>query len=89
MSEQAKLEVGGKVYQLPVVVGTEDEHAIDISKLREESGLHHARRWIFQHGLVQQRHHVHRRREGHPAVSRHSRSRNWPRNPRLSRPPIC
>jgi citrate synthase len=39
MSEQAKLEVGSKVYQLPVVVGTEDEHAIDISKLRAESGL--------------------------------------------------
>ena len=39
MSEQAKLEVGGKVYQLPVVVGTEDEHAIDITKLRDESGL--------------------------------------------------
>jgi citrate synthase len=38
MSEQAKLEVGGKVYQLPVVVGTEDEHAVDISKLRQESG---------------------------------------------------
>src|SRR5580693_3984861 len=38
MSEQAKLEVGGKVYQLPVVVGTENEHAIDISKLRQESG---------------------------------------------------
>ena len=39
MSEQAKLEVDGKVYQLPVVVGTEDEHAIDIAKLRDESGL--------------------------------------------------
>jgi citrate synthase len=39
MSEQAKLEVGGKVYQLPVVVGTENEHAVDITKLRDESGL--------------------------------------------------
>jgi citrate synthase len=38
MSEQAKLEIGGKVYQLPIVVGTEDEHAVDISKLRQESG---------------------------------------------------
>ena len=25
MSEQAKLEIDGKVYQLPIVVGTEDE----------------------------------------------------------------
>src|SRR5271154_4502912 len=39
MSEQAKLEIGGKVYQLPMVVGTEDEHAVDISKLRDEAGL--------------------------------------------------
>jgi citrate synthase len=39
MNEQAKLEVGGKTYQLPVVVGTEDERAIDIGKLRDESGL--------------------------------------------------
>src|SRR6266404_6961224 len=38
MSEQAKLEIGGKIYQLPIVVGTEDEHAVDISKLRQESG---------------------------------------------------
>jgi len=38
MSEQAKLEIDGKVYQLPIVVGTEDEQAVDISKLRQESG---------------------------------------------------
>jgi citrate synthase len=38
MSEQAKLQIGDKVYQLPIVVGAEDEHAVDISKLREDSG---------------------------------------------------
>src|ERR1017187_5617311 len=38
MSEQAKLEIGGKVYQLPIVVGTEDEHAVDISSLRQSTG---------------------------------------------------
>src|SRR5882762_3543274 len=38
MSEQAKLDIDGKVYQLPIVIGTEDEHAVDISKLRQESG---------------------------------------------------
>jgi citrate synthase len=37
MSENAKLEIDGKVYQLPIVVGTEGERAVDISKLREES----------------------------------------------------
>jgi citrate synthase len=38
MSGVAKLEVDGKVYELPIVVGTENEKAIDISKLRDLSG---------------------------------------------------
>jgi citrate synthase len=39
MSEIAELKVGGKTYKLPIVTGTENEKAIDISKLRGESGL--------------------------------------------------
>ena len=31
MSETAKIELDGKGYELPVVVGTENEKAIDIS----------------------------------------------------------
>src|ERR1041385_5369657 len=38
MSDQAKLDIGGKVYQLPIVIGSEDERAVDISKLRDQSG---------------------------------------------------
>ena len=38
MSETAKLELDGKIYELPVVVGTENEKAIDISKLRDVTG---------------------------------------------------
>ena len=38
MSDQAKLQIGDKVYPLPIVVGTEDERAVDVSKLRQESG---------------------------------------------------
>jgi citrate synthase len=34
MSETAKLEVNGQVYELPTYTGTENEKAIDISKLR-------------------------------------------------------
>jgi citrate synthase len=37
MSAVAKLELDGKTYQLPVVVGTEAERAIDISNLRQQS----------------------------------------------------
>ncbi len=39
MTEFVKLIYGGKEYRLPVLVGTEGEKAIDISKLRQESGL--------------------------------------------------
>ncbi len=38
MSEIARLELDGQTYELPVVVGTENEHAIDISKLRDMTG---------------------------------------------------
>ena len=39
MSEKAELHYDGKVYVLPVISGTENENAIDISKLRDQSGL--------------------------------------------------
>lgn len=38
MSEIAKIELDGKVYEFPVIVGTEQEKAIDISSLRSQSG---------------------------------------------------
>ncbi|MFD1316821.1 citrate synthase [Namhaeicola litoreus] len=38
MSEIAKLEIGGKSYELPVVRGTENEVAIDIKNLRSDTG---------------------------------------------------
>lgn len=39
MSEIAKLSYAGKEYELPVIEGTENEKAIDIAKLRAQSGL--------------------------------------------------
>jgi citrate synthase len=39
MPETATLQVQGKTYNLPVVIGTENEVAVDISKLRAESGI--------------------------------------------------
>jgi len=38
MSETAKIELGGQTYELPIIEGTENEKAIDISKLRDLSG---------------------------------------------------
>jgi citrate synthase len=39
MSKFAELHVDGKIYQLPVIEGSENERGLDISKLRAESGL--------------------------------------------------
>ena len=39
MAETAKLTVAGKDYDLPVVVGSEGERGVDITKLRAETGL--------------------------------------------------
>jgi citrate synthase len=34
----AKLNLNGKTVELPIVVGSEDEHAVDVSSLRKDSG---------------------------------------------------
>ncbi len=39
MSEKVKLEYNGKIYEFPVIVGTEGEKAIDIRELREKTGF--------------------------------------------------
>ena len=38
MGETAKIIYNGQEYEVPVVTGTENEKALDISKLREASG---------------------------------------------------
>lgn len=38
MSEVAKIELDGRVVEIPVVTGTESEKALDISKLRAQTG---------------------------------------------------
>jgi len=39
MGKKAELHYEGEVYEIPVVSGTENENALDISKLRGQSGL--------------------------------------------------
>ena len=39
MSDSASLNFEGKEIKLPIVTGSENEKAIDISKLRSETGL--------------------------------------------------
>ncbi|MEX0653178.1 MAG: citrate synthase [Phycisphaeraceae bacterium] len=38
MNQTSKVQLGDKSVELPVVVGTENEHALDISNLRSETG---------------------------------------------------
>jgi len=38
MKEKAELRLDGKTYQLPIIMGSEGEKAIDIRRLREETG---------------------------------------------------
>lgn len=38
MSDTAQLKIGDKTYDLPIIEGTEGEKAIDISKLRDQTG---------------------------------------------------
>ena len=38
MAEKAELRLGDKVIELPIVVGSEGEHGVDISRLRAETG---------------------------------------------------
>ena len=39
MSRKATLNFDGKEIELPIITGSEDENAIDISKIRSETGL--------------------------------------------------
>ena len=39
MEQTAKLIMNGKTYELPIIIGSEGERGIDISKLRQETGL--------------------------------------------------
>ena len=37
MTNIAKIQLGDKTYECPIIIGTENEHAIDISKFRAQS----------------------------------------------------
>ena len=66
----AVLQLPGEEIKLPIISGTEDEQAIDITPLARPDGLHHARSRVQQHGSLREQDHVHRRRERGPALPR-------------------
>ena len=85
----AKLILDGKEYEFPIVVGTEGEVGIDIAKLRDQTGAITLDPGYGNTGVVQERDHLHRRRAGHPALPRLSRSRSSPSSDASSRSPTC
>ena len=69
-SNVATLTIDGRTWELPIVEGSEGERAIDVSTLRSDTGLNYARPGIREHRQHTQRDHLHRRRAGHPPLSR-------------------
>ena len=70
MSDTVQLIVDGKTFTYPVITGTEGERGIDIAELRSGTGLITLDPGFGNTGSCQ-RHHLHRRREGNPPLSRH------------------
>ncbi len=66
----AKLILDGKELELPIIVGTEEERAVDISKLRAKTGYITLDEGYVNTGCDHQRDHLSRRRTGHPALPR-------------------
>ena len=59
MSKEAKLDLNGKSYTLPTVVGTENERAVDISSLRASSGYITLDESLCQHRFLRQQNYFH------------------------------
>jgi len=71
MEETAKLIIDGKTSMIPLVTGTEGERAIDISTLRQRTGLITLDP-ATQHGSCESSDHFHGRERGNPALPRHT-----------------
>ena len=69
----------GKQYEIPIQDGT--IRAMDLRQIkvvRRRVRHDDVRPGVHEHGRVPQPDHLHRRRQGHPALSRLSRSSSWP-----------
>ncbi len=68
-SKTAKLNIDDREFELPIVVGSEDEVALNVGKLRRNR-IHHLGSWIREYRVDNQFDHVSRRRDGHPPLPR-------------------
>ena len=64
-------ERNGKTYESAIDLGT--VRAMDLRKIKnspDDFGLDDLRSRIHEHGFLQEQHHLYRRRQGHPSLSR-------------------
>jgi citrate synthase len=77
MSEKAQIILDGKTYEFPIFVGSEGEKAIDISKLRDETGYITLDSGYKNTGATTSAITFLDGEEGHPAVTGVIPSINW------------
>ena len=87
MSATASLRTGDRTLELPVVVGTEAEHAIDISSLRSQTGYITLDEGYGNTGSCQSDI-TYMARRGSSAIAAYP-SRCWPKRATSSSPPAC
>jgi len=58
MTKTAQLIIDGKTIELPIVEGTQGDRALDITRLRSQTGLHHLRPRLHEHRPLQKLHHL-------------------------------
>ena len=68
MADTANLEIGDQKYSLNLIKGTEDELAVDISKLRKESRVI-TLTMVMEIQVPGKRHYFYRRRQGNFKIS--------------------
>ena len=66
-TQKAKLILDEKTYELPIVVGTEGEKAIDITKLRAQTGY-----ITLDEGFANKQNYIYRRRKRQADVPRNT-----------------
>ena len=88
MAETARLQVGDQTVELPVVVGSEGEKALDIAKLRAETGYIALDPGYGNTGSCQSDITLSTAMRAFCATEA-MRSRTWPSTAASSRSPIC
>ena len=71
MTDKAIITLGDTKLEAPIIVGHRGRARHRHRAAPREDGVRDARPRVHEHGVDQERHHVHRRRQGHPALPRH------------------